>query len=64
VALRFQAQVALAGVRQLRMATRRLAQEAARLSAIPGSTRMLDDWDDGETSAPSLELAYDPTQRR
>lgn len=60
VALRFQLQVALAGVRQLRAATRRLAETAARESLAPMSSgRMLDvdDWDD-EPSAP-LELAVD-----
>lgn len=60
VALRFQQQVALAGVRQLRAATKKLAETAARESLAPMSSgRMLDvdDWDD-EPSAP-LELAVD-----
>jgi CRP-like cAMP-binding protein len=63
IALRFQAQVALAGVRQLRMATRRMAEDA-RTSMAPMSGRMLDvdDWDDA--AAPSLELAIDPVSMR
>jgi CRP-like cAMP-binding protein len=73
IALRFQEQVALAGVRQLRDATRKVADAAAR-SSMPSSssssssTRMLDDWEDGsEASSPaSLELdlaGYDPRRR-
>lgn len=65
VALRFQHQVALAGVRQLRAATKRLAETAARESLAPMSTgRMLDidDWD--EAGGPSLELAIDPSSIR
>ena len=56
VALRFQWQVALAGVRQLRAATQRLAENASRESLAPMSGRMLDvdDWDDDES--PPLEL--------
>lgn len=73
IALRFQEQVALAGVRQLRDATRKVADAAARESSssggVPsGSTRMLDDWedvDDGSSPSPSLELelAVDPRRR-
>lgn len=67
IALRFQQQVALAGVRQLRDATRKVADAVARESSPSGgSTRMLDDWDDGEPSAspsPELELAFDPRLR-
>lgn len=65
IALRFQHQVALAGVRQLRAATKRLAETAARDSLSPMSTgRMLDidDWDDAPS--PSLELAIDPSTIR
>ena len=64
VALRFQQQVALAGVRQLRAATKKYAEAAARESHAPMSGRMLDvdDWDD-EPSQP-LELAIDPRSRR
>lgn len=65
VALRFQQQVALAGVRQLRAATKKLADTAARDSLAPMSSgRMLDvdDWDD-DASAP-LELAIDPSALR
>ena len=53
IALRFQWQVALAGVRQLRAATQRLA---LRSESAPMSGRMLDvdDWDDDH--GPSLEL--------
>ena len=67
VALRFQEQVALAGVRQLRAATKRLAhsqaQSALRESLAPMSGRMLDvdDWDD---AGPALELALDPSMMR
>jgi CRP-like cAMP-binding protein len=74
IALRFQEQVALAGVRQLRDATRKVADAVAResspsSSSSSGSTRMLDaywDCDDGsESSSPSLELelAVDPRRR-
>ena len=65
IALRFQAQVALAGVRQLRAATKQLAESAARESLSPMSGgRMLDvhDWDDAP--GPSLELAIDPSAIR
>lgn len=74
IALRFQEQVALAGVRQLRDATRKIADASARDSSSlgdasrssGGTTRMLDDWDDGpSSSSPSsaLELAVDPRRR-
>jgi CRP-like cAMP-binding protein len=65
IALRFQGQVALAGVRQLRAATRQLKDNAARESLAPMSGgRMLDvdDWDD--EAGPSLELAVDPRTLR
>ena len=65
VALRFQLQVALAGVRQLRAATKKLAEAASREASSPMSSgRMLDidDWDDEPT--PSLELALDPSTIR
>jgi CRP-like cAMP-binding protein len=65
VALRFQLQVALAGVRQLRAATKKLAEASAREAASPMSSgRMLDveDWDDAP-SAP-LELEVDPSSIR
>ncbi len=65
VALRFQLQVALAGVRQLRAATKKLAEASAREAASPMSSgRMLDveDWDDAP-SAP-LELELDPASIR
>lgn len=65
VALRFQLQVALAGVRQLRAATKKLAEAAARESMAPMSSgRMLDveDWDDEPSG--SLELAIDPSSLR
>ena len=65
VALRFQLQVALAGVRQLRAATRKYAEAAAREASAPMSSgRMLDvdDWDDPPTG--SLELAIDPSTIR
>ncbi|AKV00735.1 cAMP-binding protein [Labilithrix luteola] len=63
VALRFQEQVALAGVRQLRAATRKLAEAAAAASS-PASTRMrmIDDWDEGD--APKLELSIEPSSLR
>ncbi len=67
VALRFQEQVALAGVRQLRLATRKLAESGARGGHQGATTtRMLDDWDDGDgdPSGPSLELAVDPASIR
>lgn len=62
IALRFQQQVALAGVRQLREATAQLALTASRASAPPPtSMRMLEDWDEGETAGgPALELDVDP----
>jgi CRP-like cAMP-binding protein len=65
VALRFQLQVALAGVRQLRAATKKLAEAAAREQMAPMSSgRMLDvdDWDDEPSR--SLELAVDPSTLR
>ena len=65
VALRFQLQVALAGVRQLRAATKKYAEASARESLAPMSSgRMLDvdDWDDQPTG--SLELAVDPSTIR
>lgn len=61
VALRFQEQVALAGVRQLRAATRKLAEAAAAASS-PTSMRMIDDWDDGD--ATKLELSIEPSSIR
>jgi CRP-like cAMP-binding protein len=63
VALRFQWQVALAGVKQLRAATKRLA---AAQRAAPESTRRLDDWDSWEETqaGPELELAVDPRALR
>ncbi|MBX3232296.1 MAG: cyclic nucleotide-binding domain-containing protein [Labilithrix sp.] len=70
VALRFQWQVALAGVRQLREATRRLTQAAAieRSSSLNDldARSVLDDWDDGSNTADAitLELAIDPRSRR
>ena len=64
VALRFQLQVALAGVRQLRAATKKFADLSARESHAPTSGRMLDidDWD--ADPSPSLELAIDPSHHR
>lgn len=68
VALRFQAQVALAGVRQLRVATRRMAATGAAGAVAgaysAGGLRQLDvdDWDDGD--APALELAVQPASLR
>jgi len=65
VALRFQLQVALAGVRQLRAATKKLAETSAREAAAPMSSgRMLDieDWDDAPSGA--LELELDPASIR
>jgi len=67
VALRFQWQVALAGVKQLRTATRRLAAaRTERASLAPDSMRQLDGWDDWDDGAPalSLELAVDPASLR
>ncbi len=60
VALRFQEQIAVAGVRQLRAATKQLAESAQRESFAPMSGRMLDidDWDD--SPGPALELAVSP----
>lgn len=66
IALRFQKQVALAGVRQLRGATRKVADGAARDAiAGPSSMRMIDidDWDEG-AAAGDLELAVDPASLR
>ncbi len=66
IALRFQEQVALAGVRQLRSATRRVVDTAARGSMSgPSSMRMIDvdDWDEGGDRA-DLELAVDPVSLR
>lgn len=65
VALRFQWQVALAGVKQLRTATGQLAR-ARRSSLAPTSGTApggWDDWDDG-ASAVSLELAVEPRASR
>jgi hypothetical protein len=57
IALRFQEQVALAGARQLRLATRKLASVG---SVAPSSLRELDDWDDASAAdGPPLELAID-----
>lgn len=66
IALRFQWQVAVAGVRQLREATERIAFAASRASQAPAeSLRMLDDWDAGDDDdAPALELAVDPRSLR
>lgn len=73
IALRFQEQVALAGVRQLREATRKVADAVARqsLPSSSGATRMLDYWDcddgsDSSSGQPSLELelAVDPRAGR
>ena len=63
IALRFQQQVALAGVRQLRAATKKYTEAAARESLAPTSGRMLtiDDWDDAP--GPSLELDIEPRRR-
>ncbi len=66
IALRFQEQVALAGVRQLRAATRKLADEAASdARGGPSSMRMIDidDWDEGGDPG-ELELAVDPASLR
>jgi len=62
IALRFQEQVILAGVKQLRAATKKVASAVAREMAAPTSMRMLDDWDSGadDGSASGLELAVDP----
>ena len=80
VALRFQLQVALAGVRQLRAATRKLAAAVPRSSALPAapiasaapppplsSGRMLevDDWEEeGSGEVLELELELDLGTRR
>jgi CRP-like cAMP-binding protein len=65
IALRFQEQVALAGVRQLRAATRKVAENAARESmAGPMSGRVIDDWDDTTDRGPAIELAVDPASLR
>lgn len=63
IALRFQEQVALAGVRQLRAATRKLAQTTSSMPP-PNSLRTLDvdDWDAPESNT-TLELAIDPRAR-
>lgn len=64
LALRFQWQVALAGVKQLRDATRRLARTSAHdMMRMAGPDAGWDDWDDG-AEAVSLELAVDPRARR
>ncbi len=63
IALRFQEQIALAGVRQLRAATKKLAESSSRISSAPNSMRMIDDWDEGGDAAP-LELAIDPSAGR
>jgi CRP-like cAMP-binding protein len=66
IALRFQEQVALAGVRQLRAATKRLARAQMRPSTLPpDSMRTLDvdDCDDPASDVP-LELAVDPRSIR
>jgi hypothetical protein len=65
VALRFQWQVALAGVRQLRLATQRLAA-AQQSSVMADGPRMLDDWDDwhDDGAGPTIELAVEPRSRR
>jgi CRP-like cAMP-binding protein len=65
LALRFQLQVALAGVRQLRAATRKVAEASAREAQSPTSSgRMLDidDWDDEPSG--SLGRAVDPSAIR
>jgi len=62
IALRFQEQVALAGVRQLREANRKMAQTAAR-DSLAGSMRMLEDWEAEEGDSASLELAVDLSSR-
>jgi CRP-like cAMP-binding protein len=71
IALRFQAQIMLAGVRQLREATRKVAASQSRLAvagAAPNSLRMIDDWDVGDdddgAAAPPLELAIVPREGR
>ena len=67
LALRFQWQVALAGVRQLRTATRRLTvAQTPKTALAPDGLRMLDDWDDWDDGAPgpALELAIDPASLR
>ncbi len=60
IALRFQWQVALAGVRQLRAATQRIA--ATQASVATGGPRMLDDWDDwhADGAGPEIALAVEP----
>lgn len=63
IALRFQEQIALAGVRQLRASTQKLAESQSRVAAGPMSGRIIDDWDDGG-DGPPLELAIDPAAGR
>jgi CRP-like cAMP-binding protein len=60
-ALRFQCQVAVTGAQQLRLETKSLAELEGRNSQLPGSMRMLDDWDAGP--AMNIELAVDPRKR-
>ena len=63
VALRFQEQVAMAGVRQLRAATRMYAEAlAARTAATFGSVRMVRDWHEGDGVA--IALSVDPKRLR
>lgn len=65
IALRFQEQVALAGVRQLRGATRKVAENAAREALSgPMSGRVIDDWDDTTQRGPAIDLAVDPVSLR
>jgi CRP-like cAMP-binding protein len=59
IALRFMEQVALAGVRQLRAATKQLAAAPERPSQAP-PIGQIDDWDDPEPASAPLELAVDP----
>lgn len=60
-ALRFQCQVAVTGAQQLRIETKAVAELEGRNSRLPGSMRMLDDWDAGPAIA--LDLAVDPRKR-
>lgn len=64
VALRFQWQVALAGVKQLRAATQKLAAQS-RAAVTDAGMRQLDGWDDWDQggSGPSIELDVDPKDR-
>lgn len=65
IALRFQIQVARAGVKQLRLATKKLANvDTSRASTPPNSLRMLDDWDSDDDESAPLELAAAPRSRR